>query len=1029
MWPLVRSSDEEIAARRPGLAFTVFGTVRAWWDEAELDLGSPQQRLTLAVLLLAEGRVVQAPEIIQALWGEKAPQAARGTVRTYVYRLRKLLNGDADPDGAVLRSEGNGYQLVLAEDQLDLSRFLGLVRAAEATATAHDRHRAVTLLQAATTELRDEPLRGIPGDWADTERRRLGQLAVRTVELLSEYQLDLGARVGALDQLTAVAEAEPLRERVHELLIRALCREGRPAEALAVYEKLRTTLRKELGVDPSPSLRELHARVLREDPALSSATAASPDHGVPTARSALMPAALPVFAGREAELEELNAVLDDTTAPRTVIVHGTAGVGKTTFVVQWASHVASSFPDGQFFVNLRGFESEDAARDPAEVLHELLDALDLPSANRPSGLDGLIALYRRVLAERRALVVLDNARDSKQVVPLLSAAPGCVVVITSRRELTSLVASTGAHSIMMGLLDMEESVALMTHRLGEQRVRRELSAVRTIATMCAHLPLALAVATARIASNPKLRLSDIANQLTSEVEPGLDFLSTDDPRSDVRTVLSWSYRALSPEAARTFMLLALLPLSQTTTPVVASLTGLSVSRARAVLRELSALCLINEDGPGQFSWHDLLREYAAEVLEETVGVEEQRAACHRLLSHYLILTRSASLQLLSTDDMPDLPQIPPGVTAQSVKDLLSAFDMFTFQRGTLLSLFDFATRWGLESLSWQLAWYLRYYLDLAFLWDEMAAINKLCLAWARNAGDQLAAGYAHRSLARAAAMLGDVKSGARHLKAAIEAFKASRDGQAEGYAHVQAANWLIYIGQAEAGLDHAAQACALFRKTASHHQEEALREVTALSHVKAGRYSDVVNTLRRSLTADYDSGATLKLLRKVEHLTDAYEWLGEYRKAADLHESALKLILGLTDADWVRLPYSFEERFVTESFLLARTLYLAGETDRALTVQLEALKGLHSLFQKHHMSVAFQQRDATTARQAFARLESVLADHRADHQWFTASLRALHELASVMARMGTSRYLFDLQDRNQVALRAAPAPSGGDGTT
>lgn len=1011
MWPLVRCSGEQTAASRPGLAFAVFGTVRAWRDQTELDLGSPQQRLTLAVLLLAEGRVVQAPEIIHALWGEAAPQTARGTIRTYVYRLRKLLNDDIGP--AVLRSEGNGYQLVPAEEQLDLSRFLGLLRAAEASAAAHDRRRAVGLLHSALGELRDEPVRGLHGEWAGTERRRLGQLAVRAVESLSEHQLDLGDRVDVLEQLTAVAEAEPLRERVHELLIRALCREGRPAEALTVYDRLRTTLRDELGVDPGHALRELYARVLRADPALSSATAAAPERSVPPPRSAPMPAALAVFAGRETELHELNSVLHTTSAPRTVVVHGTAGVGKTTFVVQWASRVASSFPDGRFFVNLRGFEGDDAAREPADVLHELLDALNLPSAGRPSGVDALIALYRNALAERRALVVLDNARDTSQVLPLLSAAPGCVVVVTSRRELTALVASTGAQSIRIGLLDAEESVTFMARRLGEQRVRAELAAVRTIASTCAHLPLALAVAAARISSNPQLRLSDIADQLAGEVEPGLDFLSTDDPRSDVRTVLSWSYRALSPEAARTFGLLSLLPLSRTTTPAVASLTALPTSRTKTVLRELSSLCLINEDGPGRFSWHDLLREYAAEVLADTVGIDQQRAACHRLLAHYLVLTRSASLHLFATDDLPALPQLPPGVTAQSVGDLLSAFDMFTSQRGTLLALFDFAALWRLEALSWRLGWYLRYYLDAAFLWDEMAAMSELALAWARSAGDHLAIGYSHRSLARAASMRGDVRSCARHVKSAIEAFGASGDNQAEGYAHLQAANWLVYIGQSEAGLDHARRACALFRETASHHQEEALRELTALTHVKAGRYGDVVDTLLGTLTTDYDSGATLKLLRKIEHLTDAYEWLGEYRKAAELHESALKLILELTGADWARLPCSFEEQFATQSFLLARTLYLAGDTDRALVVQREALRGLHSFFRRHHLPVAFQQ---PGAQHAFAALERVLADGRSGHRWFAASLRAADDLAAVMARMGTSHYLVELHERNLVVL-------------
>ncbi|HUQ57772.1 AfsR/SARP family transcriptional regulator [Lentzea sp.] len=1024
MWPLARRPADEVAARRPGLAFTVFGMVRASRDETEIDLGSPQQRLTLSVLLLAGGRLVQVPEIIRAIWGDDAPLSARGTVRTYVYRLRKLLDDDTRPDQAVLRSDENGYQLVLATDQLDLSRFLSSVRAAEAAASAHDPRRAVTLLQAAVGELGDEPLRGVPGEWADAERRRLGQLAVRTVELLSEQQLVLGGRVDVLNQLTAVAEAEPLRERVHELLMRVLCHEGRSAEALTVYERLRVALRDELGTDPSPALRELHARVLRADPALSSKAERSSPAPV---RSAPMPASLAVFAGRDAELAELNSFLSDSTASKTVVVHGTAGVGKTTFVVQWANRVASSFPDGRFFVNLRGFESEGAAREPVEVLRELLDALDPSPANTSTDMNGLIARYRSVLAERRVLLVLDNARDSKQVTPLLSAAPGCMVVITSRRELTSLVASTGAYSIRMGLLDMEESVALMTHRLGEQRVQRELPAVRAIAGACAHLPLALAVASARIASNPRLELSGIASQLVNDVEPGLDFLTTDDPHSDVRSVLSWSYRALSPEAARTFTLLALLPLSRTTTPVMASLAAISVTRARAVLRELSTLCLINEDQPNHFSWHDLLGDYAAELLAETVGADEQRAACRRLLDHYLILTRSASLQLVPTDDLPELPQITPGVTAHTVDDLQSAFSMFASEHSTLLSLFDFAAAHGVPASYWQLAWYMRYYIDEALLWKEMISINEIALARATTAGDDRGMGYAHRCLARAAAMLRNTGTAEAHLQTAIESFSRCGDRQAEGYTRVQAAKWLIHTDQVDAALEQVEQARTLFQATGSHTQKGELRDLIAYAYSKTGRYAEVVETLRGALESDYETGSMMRMFNTIDHLAVAHEGLAEYHKAAEMRELSLKLALEKTGADWANFPYYFEEQFVQDSFLLARMLYMAGEIDRALTVHREALSGFYSMLLRHHASALFQHSEETPERTAFARLERVLAQDRIDHQWFADSLRAVDDLAAALAHRGSLRLIVELRAGNLLLLDAISARAAETG--
>ncbi|HVD89698.1 MAG TPA: BTAD domain-containing putative transcriptional regulator, partial [Jatrophihabitantaceae bacterium] len=508
-----------------GLTFSVFGLVRVWRGGVELDLGSPQQRATLAALVFKRGRMVPVDEIIGVLWGENAPPAARGTVRTYVHRLRRLLGEH------VLRSVGTGYQLVADDAAVDLGRFVRAVDAAGEARRAGDISEAERLLELAVAEWRDDVLTGVRGEWADAERQRLRMLGVQALETLAELTLARpgGRSADMIEPLTALALTEPLRERTHELLMIALSRSGRPAEALTVFERIRITLRDELGVDPGPGLRTTHERILNIDPALQAQQVATAPHTLVV--PAQLPAALPVFVGRVADLDDLSSRMGAPNASCTVVVHGTAGVGKTTFAVEWANQVVSAYPDGQLYVNLRGFEASDAAREPEEVLRKLLDGLGASPPSGPISIESLAALYRGVLADRRVLVVLDNARDSAQVLPLLPGGTGSAALVTSRVALTSVVAGTGAHVVKLDLLDDKEAEELIASRIGTGRVDAETTAVREIAAACARLPLALAVVSARIAATPSLSLADIAQDLTEHTDHNLDELSADVPSS------------------------------------------------------------------------------------------------------------------------------------------------------------------------------------------------------------------------------------------------------------------------------------------------------------------------------------------------------------------------------------------------------------------------------------------------------------------------------------------------------------------
>ncbi|WP_439655965.1 BTAD domain-containing putative transcriptional regulator [Lentzea sp. HUAS TT2] len=996
-----------VKAELPGLAFTVLTSVRAWRDGTELDLGSPQQKLALAVLLLAEGRVVPITDVVAAMWDVDAPPAARGTVRTYVHRLRRVL-GVTESGEPVLRSSGGGYQLQLADSQVDLGRLRTAVLAAD---NVDDVERRVALLRAALDEWSVEPLAGLDGAWAQGERRRAVRLGVQAVESLAELELGRGEHTAALERLRQIVELEPLHERAHELLMRALYQSGRRADALAVHERLSATLQEELGVEPGPGLQALYGRMARSDPALllpHGAVTPRPTQVLPTQ----LPPPLGVFTGRELESRELGSRLAEDPPPA-VVVHGTAGVGKTTFAVQWANQIAPRFPDGQLYVNLRGFDADGSVRKPADVVRELLDGLGLPKQGRPDELDGLAALYRSAVADRRVLVVLDNARDSRQVLPLLPGSPSCLAVVTSRSELTGLVASTGAHTMKMRMLDTAESVALMARRLGERRVATDLHAVRSIAKACAHLPLALAVASARIATNPALSLSEVSRELIDHAELGLDFLAADDPRSDVRSVLSWSYQALSDAAARAFRLLSVVPLSQANTAAVASVIGLPLSRAQALMRELVAVGLVVEERPGRYSWHDLLREYSAELLHATESEDEQQAARHRLLDHHLVLTHGATVRLSSVQDLPDLPEPAPGVSPRPVPDHRSALEMFATEHDTLTALVDLAEQFGFEAHCWRIAWHLRFYQDWNGLWASMLRINEIALRAAERAGDDLGIGHARRCLARVASRTGQTELALRHLDVALKALSASQNRRAEAYAHLQLSGDLVSTNQVDRGLTHTARARALFREAGPRAAECTVLMIIAFAKMTSGAYREVIELVNK--IPDYEDGTTsvVQLSLGLDLLADAHACLGEYEKAADATERGIELLSGMEVAAGPH-PAFLSDMISLSMFVLARSLFLAGRHERAVAVQREAYARVRAFIGANFKNnrILWDPHGHQPQR-LLDSIDSLLGEVQQGATWFMKSIRVFDATVSAMEDIGIVTDLISVRDRNR----------------
>ncbi|MEU4744361.1 NB-ARC domain-containing protein, partial [Actinosynnema sp. NPDC023658] len=434
-----------------------------------------------------------------------------------------------------------------------------------------------------------------------------------------------------------------------------------------------------------------------------------------------LPGAFPYFVGREPELARLTGVLDDAAENGATLVisaiSGTAGVGKTTLAVHWAHQAAKRFPDGQLYVNLRGFDPTGVPMPPAEAIRGFLDAFQVPPERIPTGFDALLGLYRSTLAGRRVLLILDNARSSEQVRPLLPGHPTCLTLITSRDRLTGLIARDGARPMTLKVMEDDEAVELLRRRLGAHRVEAEPRAVQQLIRLCARLPLALALVAARAMTQEDLALATLAEELRDE-RRRFDALDAGDSQDGARAVFSWSYRALTPDAAALFRLLGLHPGTTVSAPAAAALVGVRPSEVRAPLAELVRAHLLERLGSGRYQSHDLLRSYAAELAADEEPAVSRRAAVRRMLDFYLRTCSAADRRIAPQRERIALQQPTEDVEPLPVVDEQEALDWFAAERATLPVVIDHAVHHGLDTYAWQLAWTLATYLERQGHWQD-----------------------------------------------------------------------------------------------------------------------------------------------------------------------------------------------------------------------------------------------------------------------------------------------------------------------
>ncbi|GAA2580985.1 BTAD domain-containing putative transcriptional regulator [Streptomyces roseoviolaceus] len=722
------------------MEFRLLGTVEAHLGARPADLGHAKQRCVLAVLLYDAGRVVSAERLIDRVWGENPPGSVRNILSGYVGRLRTALRA-AGARGVRLARSSGGYLLDIDPESVDVHRFRRLV--AEARHTA-DAAQAADLLRDALGLWHGEALSGLVGPWAEETRAGLGDEHLTAELQYHELGLRLDRHPQALERLRHLAAAHPLDERVVRHLMTALCLGDRQAEALEAYEDTRRRLAEELGVDPGPELRTLHRQILQ-------GPAEPPD---PVGGSRVVPAELPHdvagFSGRGEAMDRLAALLaGDEPARASVVISvisGAAGVGKTALAVHVAHRVRDRFPDGQLYVNLRGYDHESAPMDPQQALGQLLRSLGLTPQQIPSDPDEQARRYRSLLDGRRMLIMLDNAASVRQVRPLLPGSPTCRVLVTSRHRLTGLVAQNGAEPLRLDVLAPHEARALLAAVLGEQRVAAEPEAAEELARRCGLLPLALRVAAAHLLGDRHRPLADLVAELADGDR--LATLELDDDRSSaVSAAFDLSYRALAPDARRLFRLLGLIPGPDLTRAAAAALLDTSESRAGALLTTLATAHLIESPAPDRYLFHDLLRDYARERAAAEEPPPERATAEERLFTSYLRTAETAGGALpWQYPQLPQDPAGPDGAPAATPDEITEARNRLESERANLLAAVEHTADSGPRPFAWRLMTaLLRYcWLDLPRgVWQSAA---QAALRAAQADGDKLGQAAMHRSL-------------------------------------------------------------------------------------------------------------------------------------------------------------------------------------------------------------------------------------------------------------------------------------------
>jgi DNA-binding SARP family transcriptional activator len=868
-----------------------------------VEIPGRRPRTLLALLALEAGTPVSADLLADRIWGEDLPDNPRGSLHTYIGRLRRVLGKE------VVRRAAGGYILDLPRSSVDALAFIDLLDGAQGPEAYERLEEAIALWRA-------DPFDDSAGEsLAERTRPWLVDRYLAALEHRAELDIAAGRAAKAVADVRRVVGDHPLRESLWAVLLDALDAAGRTAEALEAYEEVRARLADELGTDPGAELRSTFTRLLSgasptapqtedlEGQATVPAQRVSEEDMVPRQ----LPADIPSFSGREAELRLLDAVTisHDAGWPSVVAVHGIGAVGKTALAVHWARSRTEHFPDGQLFIDLRGYGPGEPLSH-AQALTTLLIGLGVDVASVPAEVDAASALLRTTLAGRRMLLVLDNARDSTHVRPLLPGSDS-LALVTSRSQLRGLATREGARRIALDTLAPEESVAFLKQRLVDRSAGE--ADIRALADRCGHLPLALAVAAERCSRYPDLSLTDLLAELDGETSRLAALEAPLDPVSDLRAVFSWSYDSLDEESRRAFRLLGLRPGHEIGMPAMAALFAADIATARRLVDKLVDANLVREHRPGRFVLHDLIRDYALEL----GSAEESGEALLRLVSWYTHSLVAASEADGRSFRLMTLDPVVAGVTPLSFATSQQARAWGDREWLTMGSAVRLAVRAGLLGPAYQLVNKM-FSLSMRHPPVETVPLQELGLDAALRAGQHVDAAYLRNQVGISRARAGDLPRAIPEFRGAAEVFRAADTAAGLEMALSNCGQALSMIGSLDEAVAVLEEAYAVADAAGMDDRARASLIGLAEVYVRMERYEDAARLVEGEIglgPVDVDSSASPRMT-----LVDALIGLRRYAEA----ETHLRL----------ELAHRLEERNRWgEANVLVRRAVIERETDRA----------------------------------------------------------------------------------------------------
>lgn len=822
----------------------ILGTLEIWADRHRIRLGGPIQERVLVTLLLEPGRVVPVTRLVQTVWDDDPPATAVHQIRKAVADLRRRI-----PEGASLVvTDGPGYRAVVDDDQLDLSRFHRLTAQARRDVAAGLTDQAADRLCEALALWRGSVMAGRGGAALTAAATALDERRLTATEQLYQLRLDRGEAGELIGDLRALVAEHPLCENLRGQLMLALYRSGRAAEALEEYGRARALLVEELGMDPGPRLTRLYEAILRDAEELAAPEQpAAPAPAPPTAPqppAPLSPSTLPYdltdFTGRERELGQLLAGAQrPSEGTRIVALDGMGGSGKTSLAVRASHQLAEAYPDGRLFINLRGYSPVEKPVQPSAALGALLRTLGVPDQRVPEDESGRTALWRATLAERRVLLLLDNALDAAQVLPLLPASPGCLVIVTSRARLVEL---DGAEWIHIGVMRPEDSTTLLAETLGDERAAAEPEAVAELAELCGQLPLALRIASARLCNRSRWTVQYLVDRLGDE-RRRLGELSAGD--RSVAATIQLSYQMMEERHRTAFRLIGLHPGTDVDVQSVAALLGTDRWDAEDILERLLDVHLVQQQKMGRYGLHDLVRSFAQTLRTEGTA-EADRAAVERVVDYYVAASEQACT-VLFPGRARHAPGLPP-TTAElpAPKDAAEARAWFAREHRALLSAVGLCHERGLDRQTGFLARNVLFHLHLRSYFEEYETVARYAVESARRLGEPWA------------------------LRA--------------GLSNLVSSHWKT--GRFRDGLAAAEEALGLARSCGDRHGEAVSLDQLGLLHSSLGHLAEGRDHLIRSIALHENA---MRKEMALCNLSTVYAWLGQYEKAAEVAEEAISL--------------------------------------------------------------------------------------------------------------------------------------------